>query len=88
MDNGKAFDRVKAFMDDMENLSPEKIESRAKEIENEIYTLFNSLERLHSLYPEMSQLDMSDDIYSLVRMLEHKKVKRFFPLLARAAAML
>jgi hypothetical protein len=87
MDKGASFDRVKAFFEELPDLSPEAIESRVKEIENDIYILFSRLERLHTLYPESKQVDLSEDIYSLVRLLEHNKIKKQFPLLARAAAM-
>jgi hypothetical protein len=87
MDKMASFDRVHAFLEELPNLPVNVIESRVKEIENDIYILFSRLERLHTLYPEFKQVDLSEDIYSLVRLLEHNKVKRQFPLLARAAAM-
>jgi len=87
MDNGTAYERVKNFIKEAEALPQEAVKTRVAEIENDIYTLFHSLEKIRSKYPEFKDLSFSDDLLALVRMLEHSKVKRQFPLLARAAAM-
>jgi hypothetical protein len=87
MDKTASFDRVHTFLKELPNLPVNAIESRVKNIENDIFILFSRLERLHTLYPELKQVDLSDDIYSLTRMLKAERVKRQFPLLARAAAM-
>ena len=87
MNNGKSLERVQKFLDEFKDLPVEVVESRVKEIENDIYTLFNQLEKLHAAHPEMKEIDLSEDIYSLVRMLQHEKVKKQYPLLARAAAL-
>ena len=86
MDNGKSFERVQKFIDEFKDMPVALVESRVKEIEKDIYTLFNQLEKLHAAHPEMKEIDLSEDIYSLVRMLHHEKVKKQYPLLARAAA--
>ena len=87
MDNGKSFDRVQKFLDEFKDLPVTTVESRVREIENDIYNMFNQLEKLHAAHPEMKEIDLSEDIYSLVRMLHHEKVKKQYPLLARAAAL-
>ncbi|MFH0888286.1 MAG: hypothetical protein V1871_03660 [Planctomycetota bacterium] len=87
MDKAVSFDRVHTFLEELPKLPVNVIESRVKEIENDIYILFSRLERLHTLYPELKQVDLSEDIYSLARMLKPEKVQKQFPLLARAAAM-
>lgn len=86
-DNGAAFDKVKTFLQESKTLPPEVVEARVKELEDDIYTLFRSLEKIRSKHPEFEELALSDDFYALVRMLEHSSVKKKFPLLARAAAM-
>jgi len=87
MDNGKSFDRVQKFLDEFKDLPVTTVESRVREIENDIYNMFNQLEKLHAAHPEMKEIDLSEDIYALVRMLQHEKVKKQYPLLARAAAL-
>lgn len=86
MANGDAFDRVKRFLEEFKDLPTDAIESRVKNMETDIYTVFNKLEKLHSSYPEFKNVDLSEDIYSLVRMLNHRKISERYPLLARAAA--
>lgn len=87
MDNGKSFDRVQKFLDEFKDMPVAVVESRVREIESDIYTMFNQLEKLHATHPEMKEIDLSEDIYALVRMLQHEKVKKQYPLLARAAAL-
>ena len=87
MDNGKSFDRVQKFLDEFKDLPVTTVESRVREIENDIYNMFNQLEKLHAANQEMKEIDLSEDIYALVRMLQHEKVKKQYPLLARAAAL-
>lgn len=83
-----SWDRVRHFLDEMENLSLENINRKVREIEPDIYNLFKRLERLHSISSAYQQVDLSEDIYTLCRMLEHKKVVKRYPLLSRAAGLL
>ena len=69
MNNGTSFKRVKTLLDELPTLPAEGVESRVKDIKNDIHYLFSKLERLHSLYPELKQVDLSDDIYSLAKRL-------------------
>ncbi|MDI6732906.1 MAG: hypothetical protein QME51_02065 [Planctomycetota bacterium] len=85
---GDAYERVRTFIESAENLPRDVVESRVKEIENDIYTLFNKLEKLHAEHPELKEIDLSEDFYTLVRMLESKRVIKKYPLLARAVALL
>ena len=87
MDDGTAFDRVKTFLQESKSLPAEVVEARVKEIEDDIFTLFRGIQQVRSKHPEVKDIDLSDDFYALVRMLEHSSVKKKFPLLARAAAM-
>ena len=82
------YDRVANFMDRIIDMTPEQIEHNVKSIEPDIYNLFKSLEKVHSLSDSFQQVDLSEDIYTLVRMLERKKVIRRFPFLSRAAGLL
>lgn len=87
MDSGKSFERVQKFLDQFKDMPIAVAESKVKEIEDDIYILFNQLEKLHAAHPEMKEIDLSEDIYALVRMLQHERVKKQYPLLARAAAL-
>ena len=69
MDNGTSFNRVKALLNELPTLPTEGVESRINDIKNDIHNLFSKLERLHSLYPELKQVDLSEDIYSLAKRL-------------------
>jgi archaellum component FlaC len=69
MNNGASFNRVKALLNKLPTLPAEGVKSRAKDIKNDIHNLFGKLERLHSLYPELKQVDLSNDIYSLAKRL-------------------
>jgi len=88
MTGGDSFDRVTKFLDKIGDLSPQEIEEQAREIEADIYNLFKRLERLHSLSEGFQQVDLSEDIYALLRMMEKRQVVKRFPLLSRAAGLL
>jgi len=83
-----SWDRVRYFLDRMQNWSLETIQRKVREIEPDIYALFKRLERLHSISSVYQQIDLSEDIYTLCRMLEHKKIVKKYPLLSRAAGLL
>lgn len=83
-----SWNKVRHFMDNMENWSLETIQCKVREIEHDIYALFKRLERLHSISSVYQQIDLSEDIYTLCRMLEHKKIVKRYPLLSRAAGLL
>jgi hypothetical protein len=87
MENGMAFDRVKALLEEMPNLPSDVLETRVKELEPDIFTLFHKLERLHVSHPELVEVDLSNNVYALAGRLEQERLKKSFPLLARAAAM-
>ena len=88
MAGGDSFDRVSKFLDKIGELSPQEIENQARRIESDIYELFKRLERLHSLSDGFQQVDLSEDIYALLRMMERQQMVRRFPLLSRAAGLL
>ena len=88
MAGGDSFDRVSKFLDKIGELSPQEIENQARRIESDIYELFKRLERLHSLSDGFQQVDLSEDIYALLRIMERQQVVRRFPLLSRAAGLL
>jgi predicted transcriptional regulator len=86
--SGEAFDTVAKFMEQIIDLTPEEIEKKAKAVEPELYTLFRQLERLHAVSDKFQQVDLSEDVYTLLRMLERRKVIKYFPFLSRAAGLL
>lgn len=82
------YDRVVKFLGDLEGMPLSALDGRLKQIEKDIFALFNRLERLHSLSDKFQGIDLSEDIYALVRMIkDSKKVVRRFPLLSRAAGL-
>jgi hypothetical protein len=83
-----ALDKVRQFLDKIEDMPLDVINIKVKEMETPIYELFNRLERLQALSPEFQQVDMSEDIYALCRMLERKQLVKKYPLLSRAAGLL
>jgi len=83
-----ALDKVRQFLDKVEDMPLDVINLKVKEMEPYIYALFNRLERLQALSPEFQQVDMSEDIYALCRMLERKQLVKRYPLLSRAAGLL
>ena len=84
-----AFDRVAEFLDELEDMPLEILDVRLKDIEKDIFSLFKRVERLHSLSTDFQRVDLSEDIYALLRMLKNrKKVVKSFPLLSRAAGLL
>ena len=88
MANETAFERVQSFLHESKTWPSEVVATRVKDIEDDIYSLFRTLESLHNKYPELKPVELSPDFLALVRMLEHGKVKQQFPLLARLAAMI
>lgn len=83
-----AFDNVAEFLDELEDMPLELLDTRLKDIEKDIFALFKRVERLHSLSPNFQRVDLSEDIYALLRMIKNrKKVVRSFPLLSRAAGL-
>lgn len=83
-----SFDRVRKFLDELLGLPLESLNDRLKDIECDLYVLFKRLERIHSISDEFQTVDMSEDVYALMRMLEHKRLIKRFPLLSRAAGLL
>jgi hypothetical protein len=83
--SGKAFDKVAKFIEQTMEMSTEEKEKKIKSIEPELYTLFNRLERLHAISDKFQQIDLSKDLYTLLRMIEHRKAVKYFPLLSRTA---
>ncbi|MEK7448121.1 MAG: hypothetical protein AAB019_01415 [Planctomycetota bacterium] len=82
-----SYDRVKKFLDTIRVLSLEEIETNLKEIEKDIYVLFKKIEHLHAMNNRFQSVDLSEDIYGLVRMLNKEKTIKKFPLLSRAAGL-
>jgi len=82
------FDKVTKLLDEIMDLSPEEFEEGVRKIEPELYTLFKRIERLHTLSSEFQQIDLSEDVYTMLRMLERRKVTKLFPFLSRAAGLL
>jgi CBS-domain-containing membrane protein len=82
---GDPFDKVSRLLDEIMDLSPEEFEEGVRRIEPDLYALFRRIERLHSLSQDFQQIDLSEDVYTMFRMLERKKVVRLFPFLSRAA---
>ena len=85
MNDCAAYDRVKNFLDNIQNMSLLEIEKGLKKRENELYTLFKKLERMHAMDDRFQAVDLSEDIYGLVRLMNQKKTIKRFPLLSRAA---
>jgi len=83
-----ALDKVRRFLEDIEDTPLDIINLKVREMEPYIYELFNRLERIHALSPEFQRVDMSEDIYALCRMLERKQIVKRYPLLSRAAGLL
>ena len=83
-----ALGRVRQFLDEIEHLPLEMINRKVQKIESEIYELFKRLERLHSLSDIYQPVDLSEDIYTLCRLLERKRIVKRYPLLSRAAGLL
>lgn len=88
MPKSTSFDRVSNFMEEIIDLTPEEIEKKVKKIEPDLYNLFKKVERIHSLSDDFQQVDLSEDMYTLLRMLERRKVIKRFPFLSRAAGLL
>ncbi|MFH1228348.1 MAG: hypothetical protein V1701_10675 [Planctomycetota bacterium] len=87
---GESFDRVHKLLEEMKNLSEESIRARVQHLEKDITVLFQKLEQLHTLSADFAQVDLSEDVYYLFRLLaeeegKKKEVSRRFPLLSRAA---
>ena len=87
---GESFDRVHKLLEEMKDLPEESILARVQNIEKDIEVLFKKMEELHALSEEFRQVDLSDDVYYLFRLVSAKKqkeVSRRFPLLSRAAGL-
>ncbi|MFA5793621.1 MAG: hypothetical protein WC980_00925 [Candidatus Brocadiia bacterium] len=87
---GESFDRVYKLLEEIRDLSEESIRARLQHLEKDIIVLFQKLEQLHTLSSDFAQVDLSEDVYYLVRLLaekeeKKKEVSRRFPLLSRAA---
>lgn len=85
---GDPFDQVTDLLDKIIDLSPEEFEQGVKKVEPALYSLFKRVERLHSLSDGFQQVDLSEDVYTMLRMLERRKVVKLFPFLSRAAGLL
>ena len=64
MDNVAAYDRIKSFLENTPNLSPEV--KPPNEIKKDINVLVNKLERLRSNFPKLKNVDLSNHIYSML----------------------
>jgi outer membrane receptor for Fe3+-dicitrate len=87
---GESFDRVHKLLEEMKDLPEESILARVQSIEKDIEILFKKMEELHALSEEFRQVDLSDDVYYLFRLVsaqKQKEVSRRFPLLSRAAGL-
>ncbi|MBI4711890.1 MAG: hypothetical protein HY762_01085 [Planctomycetes bacterium] len=89
MNDKDAFDRVNKLLEELKDLPLESFHARLEDIEGDLKELFKRLEKIHSLSSKYESVDLSENIYALVRLMTRKKeTVRRFPLLFRAAGAL